>query len=227
MTGYHATPAEVARTTEGAAALAERAAAIAAGAGVALLYGFPERSGAMTYNTVRLVDARGETVATYRKGHLFGPGERAAFAAGDHAVVQADLGGLRVGLMVCYDVEFPELVRAHALRGTDLLLVPSALARPWEFVAETLVPARAFESQLYIAYVNWVGSDGLDAYCGLTRVAGPDGRVRTAPAIGPDLLLADVRREVLDEAREATPYLADRRPELYSDLTAEAPHVRS
>ncbi|WP_173155480.1 nitrilase-related carbon-nitrogen hydrolase [Phytohabitans suffuscus] len=227
LTGYHASPAELARVADGATVLAERAAGIAARAGLALLYGFPERSGAVTYNAVRLVDRGGALVAAYRKAHLFGPVERAAFAAGDHGVVQAGLGGLTVGLLVCYDVEFPELVRAHALRGTDLLLVPSALARPWELVAETLVPARAFESQLYVAYVNWAGSDGLDVYCGLTRVAGPDGRVRTSPASGSDLLFADVRRDVLDEARAATPYLADRRPELYSDLTAEAPHVRS
>lgn len=227
LTGYHATPSEVAQAAEGAEALAERAAGIAARAGIALLYGLPEASGAVTYNTVRLVDARGVALAAYRKAHLFGAGERAAFAAGDHGVVQADLGGFTVGLLICYDVEFPELVRAHALRGTDLLLVPSALARPWELVAETLVPARAFESQLYIAYVNWAGSDGLGVYCGLTRVAGPDGSLRTAPASGPDLLLADVRRDVLGSARAATPYLADRRPELYSDLTAGTRHVRS
>jgi predicted amidohydrolase len=227
LTGYHVAPAEVAASADGAAALAERAAGIAADAGIALLYGLPERSGAMTYNSVRLVDARGAPVAAYRKAHLFGPGERAAFAAGDRGVVQAHLGGLTVGLLICYDVEFPELVRAHALRGTDLLLVPSALARPWELVAETLVPARAFESQLYIAYVNWAGPDDLGVYCGLTRVAGPDGRVLILPEDGAELLFADVRRDVLDGARAATPYLTDRRPELYADLTAGAPHVRS
>ncbi|GAA4468622.1 carbon-nitrogen hydrolase family protein [Phytohabitans houttuyneae] len=227
LTGYHASPAEVARAAEGVDRLAEQAGRIAARAGIALLFGLPERSGSVTYNTVRLVDEHGAAVAAYRKAHLFGAGERAAFAAGDHGVVQADLGGLTVGLLVCYDVEFPELVRAHALRGTDLLLVPSALARPWELVAETLVPARAFESQLYIAYVNWAGSDALGVYCGLTRVAGPDGSVRSAPASGAELLVADVRQDVLDSARAATPYLADRRPELYSDLTAGARHVRS
>ncbi|MFS8522565.1 MAG: nitrilase-related carbon-nitrogen hydrolase, partial [Micromonosporaceae bacterium] len=65
------------------------------------------------------------------------------------ARLEAELDGLTVGLVVCYDVEFPENVRAHALAGTDLLVVPTALMHPYQFVAEALVPVRAFESQMY------------------------------------------------------------------------------
>ena len=67
---------------------------------------------------------------------------------------------VRIGMLICYDVEFPENVRAHALAGTDLLLVPTAQMHPFQFVAESVVPVRAFESQMYIAYVNRTGPEG-------------------------------------------------------------------
>ncbi|CAM5716447.1 Carbon-nitrogen hydrolase OS=Streptomyces alboniger OX=132473 GN=CP975_05405 PE=3 SV=1 [Streptomyces alboniger] len=84
--------------------------------------------------------------------------------------------------MICYDVEFPENVRAHALAGTDLLLVPTAQMHPFQFVAESVVPVRAFENQMYVAYVNRVGQEGEFEFVGLSTLAGPDGVARTRPA---------------------------------------------
>ena len=190
--------------------------AIAQEFSMAIVHGWPENGGSALYNAARLVSADGATLAAYRKAHLFGDGDRSQFTPGDHGVVQTTLGGLRVGLLICYDVEYPEAVRAHALAGTQLLVVPTALMRPWELVARTLVPARAFESQLYVAYTNWVGEwQGLD-FCGLTTVAAPDGGRLTLEEASEGLLLAEVDLEVLARARAATPYLRDRRPDLYT-----------
>ena len=193
---------------------------LAAEAGIAIVYGWPETAGGTVYNSVQLIDARGETAAHYRKTHLYGEFDTAAFTAGSRPLVQADLGGVRVGLVICYDVEFPELVRMHALAGTQLLAVPTALVRPWTFVPRVLIPARAFESQLFIAYVNWSGPEPA-GYCGLSRVAGPDGELIAADETGtPEaLLVAELDLTEIAAARRATPYLADRRPELYGGLT--------
>ncbi|MGV7591986.1 nitrilase-related carbon-nitrogen hydrolase, partial [Mycobacterium kansasii] len=76
---------------------------------------------------------------------------------GDELPVTFPLGGLTCGLLICYDVEFPEAVRAHAEAGTDLLLIPTGLMEPFGRIAEQVVPVRAFESQLYIAYTNHCG----------------------------------------------------------------------
>ncbi len=222
LSGY-ALGDRMARAAEPADGPAARAvAAIAARHGLAVVYGCPERDGARVHNTARLVGPDGRAAAAYRKAHLFGAYERAVFTPGDRPVVQADVDGVRVGLLVCYDVEFPEAVRAHALAGTELLVVPTALMRPYEFVAHTLVPARAYENGLYIAYVNRCGPEGEFDFAGLSCLAGPDGAVRARAGAGPELLVADVDLEVLREARAETPYLADRRPELYRSLGPSA-----
>ncbi|WP_240351571.1 carbon-nitrogen hydrolase family protein [Streptomyces olivoreticuli] len=190
--------------------------AIAREFSIALVHGWPETDGDRLHNSARLVSPQGDTLAVYRKAHLYGRGERAMFAPGGQGVVQASYKGLTLGLLICYDVEFPEAVRAHGVAGTDVLLVPTGLMRPWEFVARTLVPARAFESQLYIAYANWTGSHGGIGFCGHTTVAAPDGTASALTEEGEGLLIADVDPVVLRRARAATTYLRDRRPELYS-----------
>ncbi|MEU6850559.1 carbon-nitrogen hydrolase family protein [Actinacidiphila alni] len=218
LTGYAVgdRTAALAEPADGPAA--HRVAGIAARYGIAVVHGYPERAGDAVHNSVRLTGPDGAALADYRKTHLFGGFERAAFTPGDIPVVQADLDGLRIGLLICYDVEFPEAVRAHALAGTHLLAVPTALMRPYEFVAQTLVPARAYESQLHLAYVNRHGAEGEYHFAGLSCLAGPDGAVRARAGTGEELLFADVASALIAAARAETPYLSDRRPELYRSL---------
>jgi predicted amidohydrolase len=198
---------------------ARRIAGVAAATGVAVAYGYPELGpSGEVYNSVQLVGADGEPLANYRKSHLFGDFERAYFTPGDDPVVQAELHGIRIGLMICYDVEFPENVRAHALSGTDLLVVPTAQMHPYELVAETVVPVRAFESQLYVAYVNRCGTEGEFEFVGLSCLAGPDGVVRARAGGSEELLVAEADPAFLQASRTANPYLHDRRPELYTSL---------
>ncbi|MGM1059249.1 carbon-nitrogen hydrolase family protein [Saccharothrix sp. Mg75] len=218
LSGYHLGRRALRRLAEPAdGPLCAGVSAIAAEVGIAIAHGWPEAEGGHVYNAVRLVGADGAELARYRKTHLFGDIDRSVFTAGDTGVVQAELDGVTVGLVICYDVEFPELVRAHAVRGTRLLLVPTALMAPWHFVAEVLVPARAFESQLFIAYTNWTGRERELEYCGRTRLVGPDGAVVAAldDGAGEGLLVADVDLPLVDRARAETTYLADLRPELY------------
>lgn len=231
LTGY-AIGDDIARLAEpsdgdSADAIAE----IATRHGVAVVYGYPEREGERSemgvpaaegrgrvYNSAQLISADGTRLANYRKTHLFGCFERDHFTPGEQPVVQAELNGLRVGLMICYDVEFPENVRAHALAGTDLLVVPTAQMHPFQFVAESVVPVRAFENQMYVAYVNRVGPEGEFEFVGLSTLAGPDGIARTRAGRGEELVLADADPAFLAASREANPYLKDRRPGLYGSL---------
>ncbi|MEV5532515.1 carbon-nitrogen hydrolase family protein [Streptomyces prunicolor] len=197
---------------------ADAVAEIATRHGLAIAYGYPERDGDAVYNSAQLISADGTRLANYRKTHLFGDFERAHFTPGEQPVVQAELNGLTIGLMICYDVEFPEPVRAHALAGTDLLLVPTANMHPFQFVAESLVPVRAWENQMYVAYINRIGQEGEFDFFGLSTLAGPDGVARTRAGRGEELLLTDLDPELLANSRAANPYLTDRRPGLYGSL---------
>ncbi|MFF9071543.1 carbon-nitrogen hydrolase family protein [Streptomyces sp. NPDC014735] len=218
LTGY-AIGADVARLAEPADGPSAGAVAkIAARHGLAVLYGCPERDGERIFNTARLVGPDGAALANYRKTHLFGDFEQEWFTPGEHPVVQAELDGVRVGILICYDVEFPENVRAHALAGTELLLVPTALMHPYQFVAESLVPVRAFESQMYVAYADRTGPEGAFEFVGLSCLAGPDGTVRARAGRGEELIIGDVDPALLGASREANPYLRDRRPGLYGSL---------
>lgn len=188
---------------------------IAADTGVAIVYGFPELADGDVYNAVRLVDATGAPRALYRKTHLFGGLDRDHFRAGDELVVQADLDGHRIGLLVCYDVEFPEAVRAHARAGTTLLAVPTALMAPNTSVATLLVPARAMENQLHLAYVNRCDTEGELDYVGLSALVGPDGAELLRGGATEALLVGDVDPAATEASRAELSYLGDRRPDLY------------
>ena len=218
LTGY-AIGDDIARLAEPADGdSADAVADLASRHGLAIAYGYPERDGGTVFNSAQLISAAGDRLANYRKTHLFGCFERDHFTPGGQPVVQAELGGLTVGLMICYDVEFPENVRAHALAGTDLLVVPTAQMHPFQFVAESMIPVRAFENQMYVAYVNRVGREGEFDFVGLSTLAGPDGIARTRAGRGEDLVVADADPAFLTASREANPYLKDRRPGLYGSL---------
>jgi predicted amidohydrolase len=218
LTGY-AIGDDIARLAEAADGdSADAIAEIAERHGVAVAYGYPERSGEAVFNSAQLISAEGARLANYRKTHLFGCFEQDHFTPGEQPVVQAELDGLRVGIMICYDVEFPENVRAHALAGTDLLLVPTAQMHPFQFVAESVVPVRAFENQMYVAYVNRAGQEGEFDFVGLSTLAGPDGVARARAGRAEQLVLADADPAFLGASREANPYLKDRRPGLYGSL---------
>ncbi|MBT2412253.1 carbon-nitrogen hydrolase family protein [Streptomyces sp. ISL-12] len=218
LTGY-AIGDDVARLAEPADGdAADAIAQTATRHGLAVAYGYPERDGDRVFNSAQLISADGTRLAGYRKTHLFGRYERDHFTPGDRPVVQAELDGLTVGLMICYDVEFPENVRAHALAGTDLLLVPTAQMHPFQFVAESVVPVRAFENQMYVAYVNRAGAEGEFDFVGLSVLAGPDGIARARAGRAEELVLADADPALLAASRAANPYLTDRRPGLYGSL---------
>ena len=114
------------------------------------------------------------------------------------------------------------MVRLLALAGADLVAVPTALMDPFEVVARTLVPARAVENQVFLAYANRCGQEGDLRYCGQSCVVGPDGADLVRAGRGEELVFADLDLDRLRAARALSPYLRDRRPELYAPLADAA-----
>lgn len=189
---------------------------------IALVYSLPAVTPVGEWRiSATLVDERGDEMLSYEKVHLFGPDERSAFAPAADAPAVVDFHGLKASLIICYDVEFPESARAAALRGADLLLVPTALAGGFGAVSEVLVRARALENQLTVAYANHTGVEAGYEFRGGSIVAGPDGGVLAAAGPGAELLFAEVGGAGAEEADKAAhtdaevAYLRDRRPDVY------------
>ena len=210
-TGYAPALINESVSEEAAAEIRESLRAIAANRGIALAFSAPGPGAAPERHiTATLVDKSGTVILSYAKSHLFGPAEHSSFRPGSAAPPVADLLGLRMALLICYDVEFPETVRAAALAGAQVVLVPTALTAGYENVARVLVPARALENSLTVAYSNHVGvEDGLEL-AGASVVAGPDGNLLVDAGSASGLVYADLSIPDVD-----VDYLADRRPGLY------------
>ncbi len=186
---------------------------------IALAYGYIERAAGALFNTVQVIDATGTIVSHYRKTHLWGDLDRNLFKAGDAFAPAFELDGWRLGLLICYDIEFPETVRHLALAGCELVLAPTALMTPWSFVADHVTKVRAAENQLYLAYANYCGPEHDIEYVGHSCIVSPDGTDLTRAGADPQLLMATLTREAISAIRQDLPYHRDRRPELYRALT--------
>jgi predicted amidohydrolase len=218
LTGYQIGTAGVAAVAEAAdGPLAQAVAAIAQRHGIAIVYGYPEQhaQGKKPYNAAQFVDADGQRLANYRKTHLFGDVDRAQFSPGPQAPAVFEWQGWKLGLLICYDIEFPEPARGLALQGADAILVPTANMIAFDEVQRVLLPARALENRVFVAYANACGSEGETTYGGLSTLCGPMGAVRAQGGRGEELLIASVSHDDLIAARESS-QLNDRRPDLYS-----------
>ncbi|MFK3771777.1 carbon-nitrogen hydrolase family protein [Pseudomonas sp. NPDC089406] len=204
----------LAEACDGPAAM--RVVQIAQAQRIAIAYGYPERGddGAL-YNSVQLIDAHGRSLCNYRKTHLFGELDRTMFSPGaDHFPV-VELDGWKVGLLICYDIEFPENARRLALAGAELILVPTANMTPYDFVCQVTVRSRAQENQCYLVYANYCASEGDIHYCGQSSIVGPDGSLLAMAGREECQLLADLEHEQVLKGRLAFPYLADLRRDLH------------
>jgi predicted amidohydrolase len=186
--------------------------------GIMVLIGFAERDPAsgLLYDSVCLIGRGGGTAGCYRKTHLFGEEARYFAAGGD--IRPVDLGLWRAGLMVCFDLEFPEVSRALALGGASLLLVASANMTPYEAYQDVYVRARALENHCFCALVNRVGAEEDTVFCGRSAIVDPFGRELCRAAGGEEIVTADLDLSQTEEARAPVGYLARRRPSLYRAL---------
>ena len=218
LTGYNIGAAAVQRLAEAAeGAMAMAVAAIAQRAGLSIVYGYPERTAdGAVFNAAQCIAADGRRLANHRKTHLFGELDRAMFCAGSELSPLFELKGWSIGLLICYEIEFPENVRRLALAGADLIAVPTANMREFDFVAMSMVPTRAYENQCFVAYANHCGSEGDIAYGGLSGIVAPDGAFLALAERDEAVPVAQLDRARLTASRERCPYLADRRPELYA-----------
>jgi predicted amidohydrolase len=189
------------------------------------VYGLLERDGNRLYNACALVGPNG-LAGCYRKIHLPCLGVDRFTDPGDRPFAVQDLGGLRIGMSICYDGGFPETSRALTLLGADLVLLPTNWpTNAWRnprFVVQT----RAFENHVYYAAVNRVGEERGFRFIGQSRIVDCNGDLLTSTdGDTPTILYADVDPErarnkhiVNIPGKYEINRVADRRPEMYGPL---------
>ena len=175
----------------------------------AIAYGYPERDTGAFYNAAQCIGADGRRLANHRKLQLPSDYERESFARGE-CLTPFLLNGWKAALLVCYDVEFPESVRGCALGGADLVIVPTALRDRWGFVAQKMVPVRAFENGVFLLYANYAGSERDWTYLGESCVIGPDGSEVARAGSHEEMLHGTLDPALIAPARATLPYLRDR-----------------
>ncbi len=219
LTGYNNTlelNQEIAEAKDGQSA--HEIASICKEHRLAIAYGFAERDDNLLYNSVQLIDENGSSLALYRKTHLWGDQDRTLFTAGDDLVPVVQWNGWRLGFLICYDIEFPETVRRLAIEGAELILNPTALMTPWTTVADQVVPVRAYENQVFIAYANFCGNEHEQEYVGHSCIAGPGGETLAKANDTEQMLIAKLDKSSITSTRAALPYHRDRLPKLYKAL---------
>lgn len=189
--------------------MARQIADIARRSGTTIVYGYPETDGDRLYNSAQAIAPDGSVLANHRK-LVLPPGlETGIFTAGT-GLTLFDYAGISFGLLICYDVEFPEAVRATALAGAEALLVPTALGAQWGVVSECVIPSRAFENGIYVAYANHAGREGEIDYFGGSCIVGPVGQ-SLARAEGDETVLnAILDAKAVAKAQARLPYHQDR-----------------
>lgn len=191
--------------------LVTRLQAISSKTGIAIIAGFAEKADEAIFNSAVYVDGPAAPVV-YRKSNLYGDYERTLFAAAEPSTLLFDHRGVRCGMLICYDVEFPENVRRLALAGADAVLVPTALPAGYSgtFIADHMIRTRAFENQVFVAYINHCGADERFTFAGSSRVAAPDGSLlASAASHGEALMIVSLDPADFQVSKTENTYLTD------------------
>lgn len=169
------------------------------------------------YNTTVFLNRSGELIHTYRKTHLydafsFKESDAIAEGAGPYRAVETEFG--KIGLMVCYEVRFPEIARQFALQGADILFVPAGWVEGAmkEDHWETLVRARAIENTMFVCAADQVGN----IFAGRSMIVDPMGVVLASGGEEETLVTAELDLDRIRRVRGKLPSVANRRPELYA-----------
>jgi (R)-amidase len=178
--------------------------------GVSVAVGLAERDGNQFYNTTVLVDERGDIALRYRKTHLWAS-DVGVFTPGDRFET-CMWNGLTVGLLICYDIEFPESARAVAALDADLLIVTNGNMDPFGPVHRRAITARAMENQMFALMVNRCGSgDDNLTFPGLSALIDPFGETVLELGGEETVTKATVDFKRLEASREHYNYLHDAR----------------
>lgn len=174
----------------------------------------PELFESKLYNTSLVISPDRRTIGYCRKIHPFSlTDETKYFSGGDKiAVIKTPLA--KLGIIICYDIRFPEIARKLTLEGAEVLIVPAQFPNPRQHHWETLIKSRAIENQVFAIGVNRVGGKNPD-YFGRSMAVDPYGEVLEELDNKEGILTCSIDLDRIEQVRKAMPVLLERRPEIY------------
>ncbi|MEM3193205.1 MAG: carbon-nitrogen hydrolase family protein [Candidatus Parvarchaeota archaeon] len=184
-----------------------------------IIFGMHEKSSdrPKTYNTTLAINEQGEVINLYRKTHLydaFGMKESDQNVPGTDRPKIFKINDFNIGVIVCYEIRFPEMARILALDGADLIVVPSAWVKGYnkeDFWLST-VKTRAMENTVYIGTSNQIGN----VYTGIAAFVDPLGILIERATEEEGMIIQRVKRERIIQARKILPLLSQRNTSIYS-----------
>jgi len=180
-----------------------------------LIMGLPELDlcTKKVYNTAVAIEPDGKIAGSHRKVHLFGR-EPEIHAAGTEFEPFQFLNR-KVGLVICFDTEYPESARALALKGAEVIFAPTANMTPYATIQRVLVRARALENHGFFVICNRVGYDKLYTYFGESAVADPFGNFLCRAGNSEEVVYAKLDFTLIQKSKQTYNYLKQRRPDVY------------
>ncbi|MFZ5942949.1 MAG: carbon-nitrogen family hydrolase [Bacillota bacterium] len=190
--------------------------ALAGELGINLIAGsIADKKGEHVYNTSYVFNRKGEKVVQYSKIHLFGlMNEGDYLQRGDTRCI-FQLDGVTCGLLICYDLRFPELSRALALDGAQIIFVPAQWPHPRMHPWRILNQARSIENQLFLVSANRTGTERGTHFFGHSMVVDPLGEVLFEGDDREQIAIIDINLDRVEEVRKSMTCFTDRVEEVY------------
>ena len=195
--------------------------------GISLIVGFAELAGDVVFNSAALIEP-GVDPYIYRKAHLPDLGlDKFVNPGDDLPVFDTALG--RVSVLICFDLRIPEASRVVALKGAELIALPTNWPEGAETSAEHVAIARAAENRVFVATCNRVGEENGFRFIGRSKIVGPAGNLLAIAGTEEEIIVADIdlaeariKRNVMIPGKYETAVFDSRRPELYNEIVPSA-----
>jgi len=191
----------------------ERLAEVARTQRIGIIGGIIERAGDVFYDSAFLIDRDGHIVGLHRKAHLYPP-ERNCFHSGDR-IETFSLCGTTVGVAICFEHAFPPIFTTLALKGAQVVFIPSAVPVGYEYLLDLRTRARAQDNQLFVVATNLTGENGETQFCGRSQIVNPKGELLVKAGREERAVVAELDLSLIERERRQEPVLSSLRPELY------------
>jgi len=177
----------------------------------AIVYGYPEINNDNLFNSAQYFDNQGLSLANHRKKMLPPTADESKiFKPGSESSI-ITINGIKAAIVICYELEFPEIIRKLALQGVELIIAPTGQSSHWPAAALYNCRTRAFENGIYVIYANSTGNLNGINFMGESKIIGPDGLDVVNAEITEKVIVGEINTDEVLSMRNKLPYLDDSR----------------